>query len=156
MEHGPHKGFLCAKEVTDYKYSFENYWKLCGSWYETNDISKDKFSKFPFKNGFDKGDVIILWRANKDNLKIGDVLIFQGTKPQPIIHRVVDIWQEDQETFYKTKGDHNSKSIEGDFGETKISQDRVFGQGLLRIPYLGWVKILFVQAVKPLGIIIER
>ena len=82
--------------------------------------------------------------------------MFQGNKPQPIIHRVVKTWQEDGDYFYQTKGDHNSESIAGSLGETKISEDRVYGKGVLRIPYLGWVKILFVNAVQPFGITIER
>ena len=100
--------------------------------------------------------MIILWRANKNNLDVGDVLIFQGSKPQPLIHRVVKVWEEDSQTYYQTKGDHNSGSISGSLGEEKISEDRLYGKGVIRVPYLGWIKILFVDAVKPLGINIVR
>jgi len=140
----------------EFQESFDNYWDNCGSWYEKRNITKSQFKKFPFKNGFRKGDVIVLWRANRNNLDVGDVLIFQGNKPQPIIHRVVKTWKEDSKYYYQTKGDHNSQSIGIGLGETKISEDRIFGQGLFRIPYLGWMKILFVDAVKPLGITIEK
>ena len=156
MEHGTHNDVLCGQQFDTFHESFNAYWTVCGDWYEQNGISKADFLQFPFNNGFDKGDVIILWRANRDNTEVGDVLVFQGTKPQPIIHRVVRVWEEDGEQFYQTKGDHNSGSIQGGFGETKIAQERVFGQGILRVPYLGWMKILFVDAVKPLGITIER
>ena len=83
-------------------------------------------------------------------------MIFQGNRPQPIIHRVVKLWEEDGESYYQTKGDHNSASISGQYGETQISEERVFGKGVVRLPYLGWLKILFVDAVKPLGINIQR
>jgi len=154
MEHGLHNQIICGQTLPEFRESFDNYWDVCGGWYEENAITKTQFEKFPFQNGFDKGDVIILWRAN--NLEVGDVLIFQGTKPQPIIHRVVKIHHEDDQIYYQTKGDHNRKSIAGTYGETRISQERIFGQGIIRIPYLGWVKIFFVDAVKPLGIKIER
>jgi len=156
MEHGLHDDLLCGQKFDAFQESFDNYWDICGKWYEDRGITKEKFAKFPFRDGFDKGDVIILWRANKDNLQIGDILVFQSTKPQPIIHRIVNTWEEDGETFYQTKGDHNSASISGLYGEEQIGSERVFGQGLTRIPYLGWVKILFVDAVKPLGINIQR
>lgn len=156
MEHGTKDNLICGQNVPEFKESFENYWKYCGAWYESNNISKAKFQQFPFQDGFRKGDVIILWRANKNNLDLGDVLIFQSSKPQPLIHRAVKIWEEDGNTYYQTKGDHNSKSISGSLGEEKISSSRIYGQGLLRIPYLGWVKILFVDAVKPFGVNIER
>ena len=156
MEHGLHDQMLCGRDFTDFKESFDNYWGICGDWYQQVGISKEQFQQFPFRNGFDKGDVIILWRANNHNLEVGDVLIFQGTKPQPIIHRIVKVMNEDEKYYYQTKGDHNSNSIGGLYGETKIPEDRIFGKGLIRIPYLGWMKILFVDAVKPLGIKIER
>ena len=150
MDHSNANEQLCGLRLDEFKDSFDNYWDVCGSWYETRGISKDQFKGFPFPKGFSKGDVIILWRPT--NIKVGDILIFQGSKPQPIIHRVVKI----DDGFYQTKGDHNSNSITGPDGETRISQDRIYGKGIIRLPYLGWVKILFVDAVRPLGINIVR
>ncbi len=156
MEHGLDKGIICGQAFDDLALSFDNYWTICGTWYEDRNITKEQFMNFPFKNGFDKGDVVVLWRANSHNLEVGDILIFQGSKPQPIIHRVVKIWQEEGKTYYQTKGDHNSDTLTGTMGETKIGEERILGKGLVRIPYLGWLKILFVDAVKPLGINIVR
>lgn len=155
MEHGLYEETLCGQQLAELHESFDNYWSVCGSWYEQRNITKEEFERFPFRNGFNKGDVIILWRANVNNLKVGDVLIFQGGKSQPIIHRIVRVWDEDGEMFYQTKGDHNRDSF-GLISETKIEQERIYGQGVVRIPYLGWLKILFVDAVKPLGIEIQR
>jgi signal peptidase I len=151
MEQGLSNQRLCGEPFDDFKESFDNYWQTCGEWYENNDITKEQFQKFPFKNGFNKGDIVIVWGSKPKNLEIGDVLIFQGSKPQPIIHRIVNKWQENNQYYFQTKGDHNKGSITGFFGETKINEKRILGKGLLRIPYLGWIKIIFVQAVKPLG-----
>lgn len=156
MEHGLHNNIICGKEFETFPESFDNFWDVCGSWYEAQGITKEEFEKFPLKSGFNKGDVIILWRARESNLGVGDVLIFAGNKPQPIIHRIVRVWQEDGVYYYQTKGDHNSGSIKGDLGEEKIAQSRILGKGVIRIPYFGWVKILFVELLKPFGIIIER
>ncbi len=156
MEHGLHDGRLCGNYIQDFKESFDNYWEVCGSWYEQQGISKEQFKRFPFQNGFDKGDVIILWRANEENTEVGDILIFQGNRPQPLIHRVVKVWEEDDQKLYQTKGDHNNGIISGEGGEERIIQDRIYGQGVLRVPYLGWVKILFVDLVRPLGWNIQR
>ncbi|MBI2667122.1 hypothetical protein HYX13_05925 [Candidatus Woesearchaeota archaeon] len=156
MEHAPENEILCGQQFTAFQESFDNYWKVCGEWYETRGIEKEEFQKFPFKNGFDKGDVIILWRANS-NVHLGDILVFQGDKPQPIIHRVVKITEENSgKRYYQTKGDHNSESIDSGVGEMHITQERVYGKGVLRIPYLGWVKIGFVEVVKVFGIKIQR
>jgi hypothetical protein len=156
MEHGTSDDNICGKHFVDFPESYDTYWEVCGQWYESNGITKEEFRKFPFKNGFRKGDVILLWRANEGNLEIGDILIFQGGKVQPIIHRIVNNWKEDGSVYYQTKGDHNNGIITGVYGEEKIGVERVLGKGLVRIPYLGWLKILFVDAVKPLGINIQR
>ena len=156
MEHGVHKGNICGQHFTEFKDSFDNYWDVCGWWYKNIGITKEEFKSYPFSEGFDKGDVIVLYRANKNNLEKGDILVFQAGKPQPIIHRVIKVWEEKGDTFYQTKGDHNSKSIGPGLEETKISEKRILGKGILRVPYLGWMKILFVDAVRPFGIVIER
>jgi signal peptidase I len=155
MEHGLHDYNICGQDIGTFHESFDNYWDVCGNWYEQHGITKSEFRKYPFKNGFNKGDVIILWRANRDNLEVGDILVFQGNKPQPIIHRVVKVWIENDKYFYQTKGDHNRESFDP-IRETKIEEERILGKGGLRIPYLGWLKILFVDALKPLGINIQR
>ena len=151
MEHGVHNDVLCGQQFAKFDESFNNYWDICGYWYEERDITSNQFQTFKFKNGFDKGDVIILWRADK--LDVGDILIYQGSKPQPIIHRVVKKWQEDGKPFYQTKGDHNQNLIPG---EDKIDESRIYGKGMVRVPYLGWVKILFVDLMKVFGVNIIR
>lgn len=157
MEHRVHTGVLCGEQFDQLPESFNSYWRVCGQWYEQQDISPEGFSRYPFPQGFNKGDVIILWRAHRENLQRGDILIFQGNRPQPIIHRIVGIKDIPGEgRTYQTKGDHNSDSIEGAFGETEIGEERILGKGIIRIPYLGWLKIIFVDAVRPLGIEIER
>lgn len=155
MEHGLHNNVLCGQQFPSHPESFNNYWSVCGSWYEQRNITPQKFTEFPLQNGFNKGDVIILWKANKNNIELGDILVFKTNKPQPIIHRVIKIWEENDKMYYQTKGDHNGNSIEN-IGETKISEDRLLGKAIIRIPYLGWVKIIFVEFLRPLGINIER
>ncbi len=154
MEHGTHNDVICGQTFEEFPDSFDNFWNVCGYWYESNGITKEEFKKFPFRNGFDKGDVIILWRPT--NLEVGDILVFEGGKAQPIIHRIVKAWEQDGQKYYRTKGDHNRDSIPRPLRETQISEERIYGKGVLRVPYLGWVKILFVDMVRPLGIIIER
>ena len=67
------------------------------------------------------------------------------------------IYEEDGQTFYQTKGDHNRASItSAPLNEARVTEDIIVGKGVVRIPYLGWIKILFVEAVRPLGINIQR
>jgi signal peptidase I len=153
MEHGLYNGQLCGNELKDFKESFDNYWDTCGYWYVNQGISKEQFDNFWLRDGFNKGDVIILWRS--ENAKVGDILVFDGGKAQPIIHRIVKVNNEEGKKYYQTKGDHNANSIIM-LGEYKVAEERMLGKAIIRIPYLGWVKLLFVDLVRPFGIVIEK
>jgi hypothetical protein len=129
--------------------NFNEYWEICGNWYEERNVSKNEFSDFTLKNGFKKGDIIIVW--GRFTPKVGDIIIFNaiGNAPRPIIHRIVNI---DENGIIQTKGDHNNGQLEGNnvYGtdETHITKDKIIGKAVFKIPYLGWVKIWGVDLVK--------
>jgi hypothetical protein len=139
---------LCGKKVGE-KISMDlnGYWVNCGSWYRENtDIDKEQFSDFAFKNGFSKGDILILWGWKEP--EIGDVLLFKANKeslaPRPIIHRVTSL------DPLQTKGDHNEGQLTKDNNiyktdETTINEEQVIGIAVARIPWIGWVKLGVVE-----------
>src|SRR3989338_11330787 len=142
---------LCGKEFPEEKdLDFNEYWETCGSWYEQGyNFSKENFSKFPFKDGFNKGDIMLLKSGNKpESVKAGDVIVFQSIhNTPPIIHRVVEIHKQEinresekYEYSFTTKGDHNEKTYK-EIGEDSIDESRYIGKAFLRVPYLGWIKI---------------
>lgn len=103
-------------------------------------ITNKDFMNFKFYNGFNRGDIMILISSN--NFKIGDVLVFNSNhKFDPIIHRVIT----KNENFFKTKGDANC--LIADF-EEKVPKEKAIGKAFIRIPLLGWVKIIFVELIK--------
>ena len=58
---------MCGNTYDGKKYfNVDEYWQECGSWYEKNGIDKDEFSGFSFKNGFNKGDIMVLYGNNKN------------------------------------------------------------------------------------------
>jgi len=153
MEHKPDNNIICGNQVISYKNSFDSYWKICGKWYEERNISKNKFSTWPFKNGFNKGDLMILIGKKPENIDEGEVIVYRAKRPDikrdPIIHRVIGKWTNDSIYYFKTKGDNNPSIINDTIiGEAEISEDRVFGNAVLRIPLLGYVKIIFVEIIK--------
>jgi signal peptidase I len=125
---------------------FDEFWEIKGDFYSNYNITKDDFIKFKFANGFRKGDIMILTRARPEKLKIGDVIVFQSPKPDPIIHRVIKIRETDGKYYFTTKGDNNY-GINSEVKEDLIVEDRVLGKASLRIPYLGYVKIGFVNLI---------
>ena len=125
----------------------DDFWKNCGGWYEENNITQTQFESFSFSNGFNKGDIIVLYGSKSKDINRGDVIVFQSNSHYPIIHRVVDKWKDEEEWFLKTKGDNNGDSYDS-LGETEISEERVIGKSIFKVPYLGWIKIFFVEILR--------
>jgi len=131
--------------------NFNEYWTACGNWYEEKEISQEQFSKFSLKNGFKKGDIIIIWGRFKP--KLGDIIIFKANPesiaPRPIIHRIVDI---NEQGIIQTKGDHNKKQLTISNNiyktdETHITQEQIIGKAIIKIPLLGWPKIWATELI---------
>lgn len=130
--------------------SFDSWWasKCIGGTqadvYEQLNITKEQFKDFKFPNGFNTGDLMVLYSPK--HIQRGDVAVFGvATMKDPIIHRVVRV-----DETYMTKGDHNCRS---DVFEQNIPQEAIVGKAVLRIPYLGWIKI---AAVDFLNLILGR
>ena len=45
-----------------------------------------------------------------ENIEVGDVIVFYPEENKSIIHRVVDIYEEENITYYTTKGDNNNRT----------------------------------------------
>ena len=120
--------------------NFESWWSSQTSFYDQLGISKEEFQTYKFENGFNKGDLMIL--TGPGEIKKGDVIVFTASTKDPIIHRVVKI---NRDNTYQTKGDHNTGSRED---ELSIAKNRVLGKASIRIPYLGWFKLMFVQLLE--------
>lgn len=122
--------------------SFSQWWGSQTDFYVAYNISMDSFEKFWFHNGFNKGDIMILKGIKPENIKVGDVIVYRTQRPDPIIHRVIKIFYDSGNIYFQAKGDHNLVS---NIDEKKIAQDQIVGKALIRIPWLGWIKIAFVD-----------
>ncbi|MBW2996396.1 signal peptidase I [Candidatus Woesearchaeota archaeon] len=130
--------------------SFNDWWEsgaLCEDsscnqaiYYQNFGITKQDFQNFRFKNGFNQGDIMLLRGVKPEKIDLGDILVFQSTRPDPIIHRVIKIEKRNTTYYFQTKGDHNLASYPG-LKEIEINENRVIGKAYLRVPYLGWIKI---------------
>jgi len=133
--------------------NFDEWWNspaVCRSactqkdWYNERGITREEFTNFIFKNGFNKGDIIILFGAEPQDIHIGDVIVFNAGEAYPIIHRVVSIEKKGDSYVFETKGDHNMLKGQADMN---IQQEQILGRAVVRIPYLGWIKIGAFEAV---------
>ena len=96
---------------------------------------KEEIDSWPIKNGFLKGDVLVVKGISNEDLKVGKVIVYDiKGQNTPIVHRIVKI-EDGQLT---TKGDHNPS-----FDPWKPT--KIHGEAILVIPYLGWPKLLLTQ-----------
>lgn len=120
-------------------------------WYNKKGISEEEFMKYPFSHGFNKGDIIVLKGAYFDKLEVGEILVFQSGMNYPIIHRVVA-----KNDVIQTKGDHNpTQIINTRLDERFITKDELIGKAWFRIPWLGYIKIWFVDSVRCVALIVN-
>ena len=79
--------------------------------------------------------------------KDGDVIIFNAehwgfSNPGiPIVHRVINKWNDSGVWKFQTKGDANSVPDVG-----WVSEDNIYGVVVGGIPYVGWVKIILTDS----------
>ncbi len=112
--------------------------------YSDYGISLENTSDWSFKNGFSKGDIIFV--LGPKDLEIGDVIIFNGGQSNPIIHRLISVGDS-----FTTKGDNyiTNKGV-GSF-EKKIYEEQILGKAVFRIPFLGWIKLIFFDWRNPVS-----
>jgi len=129
--------------------NFNEYWLTCGDFYEKRNISKEKFDSFIMSNGFNKGDIIFLRGVKPENIEVGDILVFDAdNKAYPIIHRVIETKQENNNYIFQTKGDNNPSQInDGILNEHAVPESKIRGIALFKVPWVGYVKIYFVKLV---------
>lgn len=111
--------------------------------YSQFNLSLENSKKWGFQNGLNKGDIIFVISPKK--AKIGDVIIFgSGNSGTPIIHRIISL------NPMQTKGDNNPVQLipsnnPGRIDETNIVKEQLVGKAVFRIPYLGWLKLIFYE-----------
>jgi len=103
--------------------------------YQENGVNIEDTKNWDFKNGLNKGDVIFVMGTKKP--EVGNVIIFNGGASHPIIHRVIDETEP-----YGTLGDNNPGQLTT---EKSISSDRLTGRAIFKIPYIGWIKLIFFE-----------
>ncbi len=125
-------------------FNLDEYWNACGAWYEERNISKEEFSHYPLNGGFNKGDLMILKGKPPSEIKAGDIVVFRGIEKEPVIHRVVSARKVGGTYAFSTKGDNNNGQLSY---ENSIPQESIIGNAVLKIPYLGNVKLLFTNLI---------
>ena len=124
--------------------NLDNWWETHEEKYSDFGITKQDFDGFELKNGFSKGDIVFIIKAEPESLKIGDVIMFTANQNRPVIHRIIKIEQNDiDEYVFSTIGDNNNGQL---VFEKEINQEYVLSKTIFKIPYWGWPKLIFYES----------
>jgi len=99
--------------------------------------SKEEIDSWPITGGFLRGDALVVVGVKPEDLKVGDVIVFQiEGQSTPVVHRIVKI--ENGQII--TKGDHNPTY-------DPWRPKKIYGKVVTVIPLLGWPKLVLTQLV---------
>ncbi len=125
---------------------YDKWWDDHESKYNNYNIDKSDFKSFIFTNGFNKGDILFIIGTKPEKIEKGNVIIFEANRMNPIIHRVIEVNQNNSTYTFSTIGDNNPGQLES---EKTISSDKLVGKAVIRLaPYLGWVKLIFYEHLR--------
>ncbi len=126
--------------------NFDNWWNKHETKYSEFEVNKNLFEEFYFKKGFNKGDILFVTKAKPEKIKVGDVIIFEASYKNPIIHRVIEIKKENNKFIFSTIGDNNNGQL---YVEKEINQNQLVGKASFKIlPYAGWIKLIFFEKAR--------
>jgi signal peptidase I len=119
---------VMSSSMTHDAYVTQNYY----SWMAERGFSQEQLNDFSFRNGFGKGDALII--GSPKNVEVGDVIVYVNPDlGYAIIHRVIGV----TESGYVTKGDRNPSS-----DPWVVKTDWVKGRAVVLIPFVGWIRVL--------------
>lgn len=114
-----------------------NYYCQIEELYNDYNISLEEAKSFHFRNGLNKGDIVFV--LGPKNIEKGDVIIFNAGASHPVIHRTIKITDSG---IITTKGDNNNGILNS---EKSIFPENVLGKAVFKIPYAGWIKLIFFE-----------
>ena len=136
-----HKGNLFS--------DFDNWWDRQENKYPEFVINRLDFKDFPMQNGFNKGDILLIVKADPEKLEVGDIVIFNVNQRNPVIHRIVNIKEINDQKVFSTLGDNNRGQLNF---EEEITENQLVGKASLKLaPYFGWIKLIFYEWQKPIS-----
>lgn len=76
------------------------------------------------------GDAVLIKKCSPNDIEVQDIIEYQ-MEGYTVIHRVIEIYQEDGEFFFITKGDNND-----DPDSIPVRESQLIGKAIYKIPYI--------------------
>lgn len=81
------------------------------------------------------GDIAIIQKCTPNDIEVGDVIEYK-MPDFTVVHRVMEVKQENGRFYFKTKGDNNDQP-----DKNLVDEDQLIGKCLFRVRYLGYPAI---------------
>ena len=101
------------------------------------------------------GDLVVIKGVSIDEVKVGDIIVYYNPLSRIlVVHRVIDIQEDDGRILLYTKGDNNATNPLPDQNPENpiappVTENLLRGKVVLVIPKVGLIKVWFTQlAVK--------
>ncbi len=98
-----------------------------------------------------RGDIIVIKGTEPSGIQVGDIVVYKRPYQDiPIVHRAINIIEEDGALYFVTKGDNNpfedtyfenGKKLPG------VPDYAILGKSVMKIPKLGYVTIFFKRLI---------
>lgn len=94
---------------------------------------------------YHEGDIIFIRETPPQSIDVGDIIVFEARNGTiPIVHRVVDIIDENGTLYFATQGDNNP--FPDSYYSPGVPESRIIGTPVLKIPKIGWIS-LFLRRI---------
>jgi len=122
-----------------------NYEETYIKWFENRNYTREQLEEFSFNNGIRLGDLVVVRGTPIAEIVVGDVVVYQFSGKEPVIHRVVSI---ENGNLY-TKGDNNRNVDQlNNAIAPPITEQALKGRAVAHIPWLGYVKYTVLKLQK--------
>ena len=78
------------------------------------------------------GDIVVIKKCSPKKIEVNDIIEYQ-VRNNSIIHRVIDIKEQDGKLSFVTKGDNNNK-----IDSNIVKESQIIGKVIYRVKYLGY------------------
>lgn len=98
-----------------------------------------------------EGDILVFQGVPPEELRVGDIIFFtvppemSDILPERITHRIIEVNQDSNGIFFRTKGDNAPPDT------YEVRSESVIGKNIAIIPYVG---IIFIILQTPLGFLV--
>ena len=100
------------------------------------------------RNSIDVGDIVLISEVPIDEIHVGDIIQFKNENMSiPVIHRVYEIYENEDSKVFVTKGDANDKP-----DREPVMPSHIMGKVVFNLPKIGWVPITLKNIIYKIGV----